>query len=366
MDALRLADLSVRIAGLNLRLERATARWSFGTGPRLRFYERLAGYLEDGRPLEDALAGIDRRWQAKKKSTRWVTASLRTALRDGQRLSAALREGGWSPTQEIVLIEAGERAGDLAQGLGQAIYVTSSLVELRSSLVKGLAYPAFLLSALLGLFVFYGTTTVPAMLDVIPLDQWPDSTRPFYYVTTGLVAYGPWLGLGLAALAGLSLWSLPRWRGRWRDRCDRLPPWSIYRTIQGASSLIAVGGLLATGTPLATGLGVIEASASPWLAQHIAAIRLRIRTGMAAGDAMDMHLFDFAELGDDLADYGRLSNFERAVITLGRRSVQRVLALVAAGTAILNTALILLIAGSVLWMYLSFMTVADSATRTFR
>jgi type II secretory pathway component PulF len=358
-------ELDVKMAQINRAIELGSARLGFGTTARLRFYERLAGYLEDGIPVAEAVSSIHRRWQNKKKGTRWVTSSLLEALRDGRRLSDALGQGRWSPSQELVLIEAGERSGDLAHGLRQAIYVTTSLSELRGSIIQGLAYPAFLMAALLGLFVIFGLKTVPEMIRVIPLDQWPPSTLPFYHVTTGLVHYGPWIGAVLAALLGLAFWSLPRWVGRWRDRFDRIPPWSLYRVIQGAAVLIAVGGLLTTGTPLNDSLGIIRANASRWLAGHIDRIRVRLRNGMAAGDAMDMHLFAFAEVGDDLADYGRLSNFEGAVVKLGKRTIERVLAQVATATALTNTLLILVIAGSVLWMYMSFMAVSDSATKTF-
>jgi type II secretory pathway component PulF len=139
-----------------------------------------------------------------------------------------------------------------------------------------------------------------------------------------------------------------------------------YRTLHGSAVLIALGGLLTTGTPFAEALRVVEASASRWLAGHLDTIHLRIRTGLAAGEAMDMHLFRFAEVGGDLADYGRLSNFERAVVLLGRRTIERVLGQVAAATALANTGLILIIAGSVLWMYVSFMAISDAATSTFK
>jgi toxin co-regulated pilus biosynthesis protein E len=360
------AALNRRLAAINRAIERWTARLGFGTSARLRFYERLSGYLQDGIPLDSAVSMIHRRWVAKRKSGRFVTEAILTALRDGRRLSDALRAGRWAPTQEIVLIEAGERAGDLAQGLGQAIFVTTALGQLRSSIVKGLAYPVFLLAALVGLFVFFGLKTVPEMVKVIPLDRWPEDCRSFHALTTGLVEYGPYGGAGLAGLLALAVWSLPRWTGRWRDRFDRAPPWSLYRTLHGSAVLIALGGLLTTGTPFAEALRVVKASASRWLAVHLDTIHLRIRTGMAAGEAMDMHLFRFAEVGDDLADYGRLSNFERAVVLLGRRTIERVLSQVAAATALANTGLILVIAGSVLWMYVNFMAISDAATSTFK
>lgn len=357
--------LRTRLASLDHAIELWTARQSFGTSARLRFYERLSGYLVDGIPMVQAVSMIHQRWEKKKKSVRFMSAMLLDNFREGRRLADALLIGKWSPTSEVVLIEAGERSGNLARGLEQAIFVTSSIQTLRSSIIKGLAYPVFLLAALVGLFAFFGIKTVPEMIAVIPLEKWPPETLAFYYVTTGLVKYGAWIGGVLLALMSLSIWSLPRWTGRWRNYFDRIPPWSLYRVIQGASTLIAVGGLLSTGTPLADALRIVQASAPRWLAGHIVEIQVRLRTGLPAGDAMDTHLFDFGEVGDDLADYGRLSNFKEAVVKLGRRTIERILHLVATATAITNTVLIAIIAGSVLWMYVNFMAVSDAASQSF-
>ncbi len=159
----------------------------------------------------------------------------------------------------ISALRTGEKTGNLAEVLGRYQGFLKHKVALRKKISQALAYPAFLLIALVVilaiLFVFVMPRFVAMYADFGT--ELPLPTR----VLIGLVEYFYIVGPALAGV-GFGAWvAWRRWvateRGRlWVDRfCERIPYISDITRIVAASQLArSLSTLLAGGTPLVEAL----------------------------------------------------------------------------------------------------------------
>lgn len=68
-------------------------------------------------------------------------------------------------------------------------------------------------------------------------------------------------------LSGGAVWSMGHWARRtW---ADNLPPWSVYRAVQGVYFLLNVAALLRVNIPVKQAVSMLGEHASPWLARRI-------------------------------------------------------------------------------------------------
>ena len=94
--------------------------------------------------------------------------------------------------------------------------------------------------------------------------------------------------MGIVALVAVILIfaTLPYYTGRGRVFLDRLPPWSIYRTLKGTTFLLNVAVMLRAGIKPYDSLQRLSRTANPWLKQRIEATRYGVGLGQNFGQAL--------------------------------------------------------------------------------
>ena len=112
-----------------------------------------------------------------------------------------------------------------------------------------------------------------------------------------------------------------------RDLCSRfdrcLMPWSLYRSYQGATTMIALSGLKRSGRGLRHALEGIVHEATPWLRQHLEEMILRLSMqGATVVQAMDTGLLD-RDVMRNLRDYARADAETKALELLGADCVKQ-------------------------------------------
>jgi type II secretory pathway component PulF len=211
------------------------------------------------------------------------------------------------------------RGFELAEMAAKAKRVLSSTTSVQ------MAYPALLLVYMYAYCMLFGGVIFPQVLDVRPLDQWPDLGRFLYYVDTFCYEYW-WLSL--TAMIGLVLAyfsSLKRWAGPLRDKFDRMPLlWRNRRDLRAALLIVSLAGLFDSNLTLRAALDRLLKTADPWLRWHLKIMDRRLT---ARSDepmrALDTGMFSVT-IVDTITDAAGRDQFEAAIKSLGRESLDRV------------------------------------------
>lgn len=307
-------------------LERQFLKLQFTGKMRLRLYRKLARFLGNDVNLTTAL---DTMWNhasndgKKPKNVQAVVIDAwRRNVEEGKNFGVAIQD--WVPQNDRVVIEAGEKAGNLSDAIENACMLYEGQKRIKTAVFIGLAYPVVLVALAFGFMAMFGIQVIPAFDQIVPRDRWTGVGASLAvmsdFVTTGLV---PTL-CTIAALVALMLWSMPRWTGKLRSKVDRIAPYSIYRLVAGSGFLLSVAALVKAGVKVTTVLSILARDANPWYAERVNSTLNLVNEGSNIGDALYRTGLNFpdAETVNDLRSYARLDKFDEMLMRLGRENLE--------------------------------------------
>jgi type II secretory pathway component PulF len=335
-----------------MNFRRLAVRALFALKTRLELYEEIRDFLEEQIPLVACLRELHDNAQTRKELEYIVTAQvLRDLLRNldaGRKLSDCM--GNWVPQEELQLIAAGERVGDLAMGFREAALIASQRAEMRGELVKSLAYPTVLLNTLAGFLAYFGFFLIPELSKFLPPEKWKGAAHLFYQIVHFFTAYSaPLIAAAIIVIAGAYV-SLPRWTGAMRRHADKFLPWNLYRTYNSSTFLVALAAMLRAGIPFDSAVRTVALTANPWMAFHLRRVSSRIRAGQQPERALDTGLFE-DKVAFQLKARGKLSSFERAIESIGRRTTVYAMKRMRTISAGLSFVVMIMVAGMAFWGY---------------
>ncbi len=258
---------------------------ALGGHQRIELWHMLADLVEAEMEIEVALGVTIESYQDQGRSL--VPAILK-------RWQRVLLEGK-SVEREIALwVPASE--GMVLQGLGRvqaaplleaAARIAESRVKQVNAVWSALAMPLALALGIVVSLWLSGSEFVPVMLEMVSPERMDTASRIFTGASSWIhgnvagVAVG--IVLGFVALSWITL----NWAGVGRATADRVPPFSLYRTVSGSSFLFVVIELLRSGVDLnAETFGQLKVSASRYTRSRIEAIEARMKQGQGLGRAM--------------------------------------------------------------------------------
>jgi type II secretory pathway component PulF len=157
------------------------------------------------------------------------------------------------------------------------------------------------------------------------------------------------------------VFTFARWRGRWRAKFDKAPPWSIYRIFIGVGWLLSLAALVKAGTPVSKAMRSLRADASKYLLYRIDRALVFVNNGDNLGDALYRTGLGFPdeEVVGDLRIYAELDNFPDALERLAQDWLDSSVRDIEQKAAVLNTIAILLIAAVVSWVVMGTFAMQD-------
>ncbi len=224
---------------------------------RVVFTERLALLLQTGVSLLEALNVMAQ--QTEQPHVSAVIAELARSVSEGKRFSTALAA---HPTvfssPYVSLVTSAEEGGFLGPVLEQLQKMDEKNLELRSTLITTLSYPAFLVVFSVAVVVFILVVIFPKFEDLFASirSELPPTTLVLLATSRFLLAYWPHL---VAALGG-TLWALMAWvrspsGAHWTDRLKTKLP--LVGELYVKSSLVQIFNVL--GLSLTNGVPVTVA-----------------------------------------------------------------------------------------------------------
>jgi len=336
--------------GLNYKYAQFTVR--LFTSDRLSVYRKLKSLIHNRFSLMDAL---ERMYQIASKDGKSPNDTLALALsawmasvRNGDSLSVAMR--GWAPYTEILMLSVGDIT-NLELALDNTIKVVEGIRKMKEPVVEAVTYPIFLLVMVFLLIWCVGKFLVPPMVDAVPGLKWKGLAKSLVDLSYFVADHPYWLFLPLPITSFFIVWTFPRWKGLWRAKFDKFPPWSIYRIFVGVGWLLSLSSLIKAGTPVSRALRLLRADSSRYLLYRIDRTLVFVNNGDNLGDALFRTRLDFPddEIVGDLRIYAELDNFPEALEQLANDWLENAVHVIEQKSAWLNNFAILAIAATVAW-----------------
>lgn len=267
-----------------------TARWiyqkTFSAKDRIAFYDMLAFLLDNNKSLQQAF--IDMRnvvtdFGRKHHPYAVLLTDCLSALDEGQgAFEKVLLE--WVPVQEATLIGSGILSGKLSDALRRASQIVEGKKTMVSALFGALGYPCFLLGIVVLMMHMVCEKFIPKLARLVPREKWDGPLSLLTGISEFIVNFEWLLLFGLLALFGLMAWSMGHWVNR--KIADSLPPWSVYRAVQGVYFLLNIAALLRVNIPVMQAVNMLGETASPWLERRINETLHYMRQGEHLGLAL--------------------------------------------------------------------------------
>jgi type II secretory pathway component PulF len=264
------------------------AKLSFGFQARLDFYERLASLVSTGVSRTEALEMlymVESDYGKKPDaSLAVIVGDVREKLQNGETFGQAI--SFWVPRDDIMVIEAIENATEFSRYLIEYGETLKKKKKIAAMIIGGLIYPGMMVLAVMGLMYYFGTSVVPEVSKLLPIDQWsgPASFLRFMYnFANDMVTYTV---LGFVGTISLIIFLLPRWKKNGRKVADRMPIFSLYKMYTGIGFLISMSSLLQAGLSPTQAIEKVIPRANPYVKFRLDLVRRQLVNGNNLGRAL--------------------------------------------------------------------------------
>lgn len=291
-----------------------------------RLLEKIAVQAEYGRGIQEIVEDLARRAQ-KRGASAAPELKVLTRCKSIMAHNGSLADGlmPWLSPVAYALISNGSTSGKLPDALNLAAKLNRMGGAMAKEALTGLVQPVLSILILYYFVRFLSdqvTSSFGNMLRGHPLTGIAAATMQM-----GAIAHSDGIFVifgALIVLAVLALWSLPRWQGKVRTFFDKaIPPYTIYRRIQGATWLISYAALLESGMESKQVLQHIRQTASPWLEERLKTVQLALAKGRNIGEALRLSGYGFpsVDIIDDLEIFSTFPNLQAKLMVLAEQSL---------------------------------------------
>lgn len=259
---------------------------------RIELYRTLRLMGRGKVQTNDALRHVHRTYSERgHKKLALLSQEAMMGLASGKSLAESLDR--WIPEAEAAILAAGERSGELPRAFDDATKLIKRKSRMYKAVTGGAAYPIFMLLMIGGFLFFIAYKFIPSFARVKDPHTWTGAAALLNSMATAVRDYGLMTVVILAAAVIVTWYTMGRWSDGLRVKFDRFPPWSTYRTIQGAVFLSNLAVMLRAGAQMQQALLFMMQHASPWLRTRIQAALYGIGQGRNMGQALIDADYDF-------------------------------------------------------------------------
>lgn len=340
----------------DLLAKRAQRKFNKNPEIRLKVYDKIKALLSNSMTSNQV---VNKLLARKKPSDYYMKpdaaflSHVSDSYKRGSSMSEALR--GWATPGEIMLIRSGEETGALNQALEKTIEMLQKMIGMKKEVKAQITYPIMLFVALFVIVIGFAKFMLPILTQFGDPDDWDIIAQSLYYFSTWVASYWIAVLVVLYVLIQVISMSMAKFVGPIRDSLDKIPPYSIYKSIQSGLLLIALGSLMKSGVPFRRALENIRSEATPYLDEKIKEIINNIDRGMDNGKALNTDFI--GDIGDDIEDYASGANIEEAMESLGDRAIEDTLTTIKAQSAVARIISIFLVAAFIIWIYGAFVLI---------
>lgn len=285
---------------------------------RLKFYRRMAALMRGEMPLHDAVVELRERAQRKKNIQNWALGKIYGEIESrmyGKSFAQAMN--GFAPRIDMMFFEAASSTGGWDDVFKRIFKVYKDINDMRKTMIGAILPTIGYVVLLLALIVLTGDVLVPPLASIEAPSKWTGAGKLLYLaqllVKNPLLLWG--IILFLVVLGAAIAWSMSNWTGKLRAQFDSVPPWSLYRLVQGSVWLVTVANLSEAGVPHDVIVERMIRTAAPWLKERLIATHRLMRSGHSLGSALVATKMGFPhpQLVDDLGVFAQRPGFAEAL-----------------------------------------------------
>ncbi|MFK7960529.1 MAG: type II secretion system F family protein [Phycisphaerales bacterium] len=319
-------------------------------------YRQMGDLLRAGVPLLRALRLLGRGKADPRLAA--VMGRLADAVSEGQPLAEAMQaEVGVFPDVHVAMVRAGERGGFLEPVFARLGIFVEQQADARDRIIGQMIYPGVLLSVALGVIVFFLTVLVPQFEDQLARQELPAPTR-FVLGTSGfIIGSWPWLLGGLIVLVGFGMWvraqaGVQRAMAGLRLRLPKLGP--VLRDVAVARFARILGTMLENGIPLLAAMRIArDAAGNPVMAEAIDDASDSVQSGATLAVPLGESGLFSEEAVEVIAVGESANNLADVLVTLADSTEKRVDRMMEKLLRLMEPAILLLLGGLVMFMFLA-------------
>ena len=327
---------------------------------RLILYTLLADLLDDGIPLYTAIISMQNEEGEKVYGKRFIKrlGTIVDKMKSSSSVSDVLT--GIVPPQDLTVINAAEKSGQLSKGMRMLISMIEKNNEIIVLLRKSLITPIVLIIVVLLVIMGYSIQVFPTFLGVLPIDSWPNVTKNLYGFGTYLSEGGIITILVFSTVFVFIIrMSMPLLKGNFRNRyLDRIPPYNYYKLLQLGLFLRMLSSLMLNGVPMMDSLNLMKERASPWLGYHLQKFMDNMKLGKSYKEALDTGLLT-DEMLLTVNIYSGLDSFSETVKKMAYKCDVKILLDIETLSGLLKNVSLIVLASSVIWIFGAIFSLVD-------
>lgn len=327
---------------------------------RLILYNLLADLLGDGIPLYTALQLVESEDGERVYGKQFIRQLrfILSKMKDSSSVTEVLSEV--VPPQDLTVINAAEKSGQLLNGLRMLVSMIEKNNELMVLLRKALVTPIILLLVVLFVIMGYSVKVFPTFIGVMPVNKWPEVTKNLYGFGDYLYKGGMiTVVVGAAAAVFLIRLSMPLFKGPLRNLLlDKVPPYNYYRVLQLGLFLRMLSTLMMNGIPMVDALSLMKQRASPWMGSHIDKFIHNMKSGRSYKESLDTG-FLTPEMLLTVSVYSGMDSFSETVKKMAEKCDVEIVKDIEKLSGLLKNLSLISLAGSVIWIFTAIFSLVD-------
>lgn len=309
---------SFEFKSISNRVVMAVKHWQFGNKPQLAFLEDLYLLINDGIPANRAVEMMS---QVTTGLTKEVSIALAQKIAEGQPLADGMRE--WFSPNVIEIIRVGEAGGALAQTMKSAINMLSQRGVAIGAFVGAMAYPLLVIIIACAVILYLKKSVFVQFALIKPMSEWPPAGQRLVMIGTIIQEWWWVVILVVVGLIILFKWLLANYVGEFRPTLDKVPPFSLYRSLASARFLETLGLLVENGVVFKSAIKVMQYQANPYLHSHLVMMEHLLGMGKTnIADVLNTGLVSDTDLMR-LRVMAEVKGFEHGLIRMGLRGTEQ-------------------------------------------
>ena len=262
---------------------------SFNYKQRIALYDKIYRLCSNEINLGYNEVIIELRDQELKYSKRktliyYVYEDIASQLARGSNESESLKQ--YVPPVDSMMIQSFAQ-DDISTGFKGLIEYNERTREMNSALIKALAYPSFLFAFILGIVYYFSTSLIPSLTTAIPPDaELSGTSEMMIFMSNNYSSFLTTIILSLVSIVALLAYLLPNYNGRFRKNLENIPPFSIYRIVNGCGFLNALSALSKAGFQQHQAIEEMMTTATPYLKYRLELISEQIKNSDNLGSAL--------------------------------------------------------------------------------
>ena len=264
---------------------------------RVHLYSELFLHLKNSTKLDVALTDMYEIYSDDGRKPRNKIALILKEILSGMAAGFSFAEslGPYLPEGEFFLISAGEKSSYLKESMTQAIRLIKGKQRLGAAMKKAFVYNTFLSLMMAAVLVVAAYYLIPQSMIMIKPEQLTGFAYATYAMSQFVVNYGIYALVVILAVIYLVRWAQPNYIGRHRVFLDNFWPFSLYRTVNGATFLVSLSSLMQANVQTGDALKELAEHASPYIKQRILAARSGLHQGEGLGSSLHLSGYKFPD-----------------------------------------------------------------------